>query len=299
MSQPRRDTVAGRTYLDLRARARREQRPTDELLVLYVLERFLYRLSQSAHRDRLILKGGMLLAAFDQRRPTRDIDLLAMATTNDIDTIAALVRDVAGVVADDGVVFEPDHLTAQSIRQQDVYSAVRITMPASVDRARHPLRVDVNVGDPVTPAPIEVDYPTLLGAPFRLMGYPIETVLAEKIITMVDRGDATTRERDFADVALLAGRYDIDANRLSAAVAATAAYRDTELRPLEDVLITLGGARQTAWARFLARTGLDADLPASYEDVIVQIAEFTDPILTRVVRSGSWNSARGAWEQDA
>lgn len=70
MNRPSRDSAEGRAYLDLRAKARREGRPTDELLVLYILERFLYRVSISAHRSRLVLKGGMLLAAFDERRPT-------------------------------------------------------------------------------------------------------------------------------------------------------------------------------------------------------------------------------------
>ena len=82
MTRPSRATTSGRAYLDLLARARREGRPADELLTLYVLERFLYRLSVSAHRDRLVLKGGMLLSAFGRRRPTRDIDLLAKATSN-------------------------------------------------------------------------------------------------------------------------------------------------------------------------------------------------------------------------
>jgi len=78
VSGPTRATTAGRAYLDLRRRARAEGRGTDELLVLYVLERFLYRVSVSDHRHRLVLKGGMLLAALDQRRPTRDVDLLAL-----------------------------------------------------------------------------------------------------------------------------------------------------------------------------------------------------------------------------
>lgn len=160
-------------------------------------------------------------------------------------------------------------MTTQQIREQEVYAAVRIVVPARVDRAQHPLRVDVNVGDPVTPAPVEINYPALLGDPFRLVGYPIETVLAEKLVTMIDRGDTTTRERDFADVVMLIGHHVIDAARLLAAVTATAAYRGTELRPLAEVLITLGGDRQAAaWERFLARAGLASDLPPNYEDAI-------------------------------
>lgn len=94
MSRPSRDTVGGRAYLDLRARARREGRPTDELLVLYILERFLFRVSISDYRDRLVLKDGMLLAALDERRPTADVDLLAEAIDNDIESITAMVREV-------------------------------------------------------------------------------------------------------------------------------------------------------------------------------------------------------------
>lgn len=167
-------------------------------------------------------------------------------------------------------------------------------VPARVDRAQHPLRVDVNVGDPVTPAPVEIDYPALLGKPFRLVGYPIETVLAEKLVTMIDRGDTTTRERDFADVVVLIGRHAIDAARLHAAISATAAYRGTKLRPLAEVLVRLGGERQAAWERFLARAGLNSDLPSSYEEAIRRIAEFADPVLTGSRASGRWDHARWA-----
>jgi hypothetical protein len=159
VNRPSEDSAGGRAYLTLQARARREGRPTDELLVLYVLERFLYRLSVSDHRSRLVLKGGMLLAAFDKRRPTADVDLLATAVANDVETISAVVRDVLAIEVDDGVVFEPGGLRAQVIRDADPYTGVRITVPARIDRARHPLRIDVNVGDPVTPEPVEVSYP--------------------------------------------------------------------------------------------------------------------------------------------
>ncbi len=119
MNRPSRETAAGRAYLDLQARARRDGRPTDELLVLYVLERFLYRLSRSSLRDRLILKGGMLLAALDQRRPTGDVDLLARDVANDVGTVSDLVREVLRLDFDDGVVFNVEELRAQVIRDTD------------------------------------------------------------------------------------------------------------------------------------------------------------------------------------
>lgn len=174
MTKPTRATTAGRIYLDLRARARHEGRSTDELLVLYVLERFLFRVSISPHRQRLVLKGGMLLAAIAERRPTRDIDLLADAVSNDTATISTIIGEIADLAVDDGVAFEPALLTAEAIRENEIYPAVRVNMPAHVDRARQTLRVDVSVGDPVTPAPTKIAYPALLGDPFEVLSYPAE-----------------------------------------------------------------------------------------------------------------------------
>jgi predicted nucleotidyltransferase component of viral defense system len=295
MSRPTRATVAGRVYLDLQARARREQRPTDELLVLYVLERFLFRLSQSRHRDRLVLKGGMLLAVFGDRRPTRDIDLLAQETSNDVEAVARLVRDVLVVSVDDGVVFKHDRLTADVIRGEEVYPGVRVAVPASIHRAQIRLRIDVSVGDPVTPGVIEVAYPSLLAEPFPVAGYSLETVLAEKIVTMIDRGDTTTRERDFADVVLLTARNTVDAPQLSSAIAATAAYRHSVLQLLRETLVDLGALRQTDWARFVDRAGLQPAVPASYTEAIGLIVDFADPILAGTVTSGAWDPNTRAW----
>lgn len=295
MSPPSRATTAGRAYLDLRARARREGRPTDELIVWYVLERFLFRLGRSNHRDRLVLKGGMLLAVFEERRPTGDVDLLARSTANDVDTIAGIVREVALVEVDDGVTYEPDQLRSERIRETDAYAGVRLTMPARLDRARHPLRIDVSVGDPVTPRPVEVEFPSLLEGPFKIIGYPLETVLAEKIVTMIERGDTTTRERDFADVFVLIRRHAINAETFARALRATATHRGADLQPLRTALVVLAMARQADWARFVERSGLESELPASYAEAIDAIAAFADPVLTGQIERGSWHPELTSW----
>ena len=106
MSPVQRDSTAGRAYLDLQQMARRRGRPTQELLLTYVLERFLFRLSRSAYRDGLVLKGGMLLAVLGSRRPTGDVDLLARAIDNDVAAIADVVRTVLSVTVDDGVTYQ-------------------------------------------------------------------------------------------------------------------------------------------------------------------------------------------------
>jgi hypothetical protein len=238
----------------------------------------------------------MLLAAFHERRPTRDVDLLARATPNDVDSITQLVRDViAAIEVDDGVIYELTQLRSQVIREGETYAGVRVVVPARVARANHPLRVDINVGDPVTPKPIELDYPALLGSSFRVVSYPLVSVLAEKIVTMIDRGDATTRERDFADVLLITTRHHIDAGQLSAAILATASHRGSSVQPLIQILIDLAAERQNNWQRYLQRSGLTPILPSTYQQAIAEIANFADPILSGTVQSGRWDPSLKTW----
>ncbi len=120
MNAPTRATTAGRAYLDLRNLARENRRPVDELLQLYVLEAFLARLTGSRFADQLVLKGGVLLAAFDERRPTRDIDLQGQALENDIQAIRATVCEVAAIALDDGVIFDVESATAEEIRDEEI-----------------------------------------------------------------------------------------------------------------------------------------------------------------------------------
>ncbi|MCA9300788.1 MAG: nucleotidyl transferase AbiEii/AbiGii toxin family protein, partial [Phycisphaerales bacterium] len=155
VSRISRGTPEADAYLDLKNRAQREKRPTQELLQLYVLEAFLIRLTASDLRDRFVLKGGVLLAAFDERRPTRDVDLAGLDLANDAVTVLDLVRSIveASPPLEDGVVFLPEAATSEVIREEDAYSGVRVSMGARLASANLPFHVDVNVGDPIWPAP--------------------------------------------------------------------------------------------------------------------------------------------------
>ena len=136
MNQPTRGTTGGDAYLDLRKMAKADGRATDELLALYALEGFLDRLSSSPRADDLVLKGGVLLAAFDTRRPTRAIDLLARHLAGDADTVLALVRDIAAVHKHDGLVYDAGS-HCEVIRDEEEYSGVRIAFTGPHERASH------------------------------------------------------------------------------------------------------------------------------------------------------------------
>lgn len=159
-----RTSVAGARYLDLQRKARQTGRPTDELIQLYALECFLDRLTRSAFAKNLVLKGGVLLAALDARRPTRDIDLAASALRNTEVEILAVVREIAGISLEDGIEFDREQATAEVIREEHDYSGVRVTLGGTLSRAMIRLHVDVNVGDPIWPEPQQVSLPRILDA---------------------------------------------------------------------------------------------------------------------------------------
>lgn len=211
MTRATKETEAGRRYLDLQHKARHTGRPTDELIQLYALEGFLDRLARSAHADQFVLKGGVLLAALDARRPTRDIDLAAQGFENSAEHVLLLIREIATIAIDDGLVFEAEHATAETIRDDDHYSGVRVTLGGELSRATIRLHVDINVGDPIWPEPQQVRLPRLLDGTVLIRGYPLEMVFAEKIVTALARGTANTRWRDFLDLYVLIRRHDVDA----------------------------------------------------------------------------------------
>lgn len=154
MNRPTRETAAGRAYLDLQNRARREGRRTQDLLTMYVVERWLARMSTSPYAGDFVLKGGMLLASFGSRRPTTDADALARKMPAEEDAVAARVVEIARLFdPDDGIIYLTETVKAAMIRDDALYSGVRVTMDATLGTARLKLKLDINFGDPVTPEP--------------------------------------------------------------------------------------------------------------------------------------------------
>jgi hypothetical protein len=301
MNRPTKDTAGGRAYLDLQNRARREHRGTQELLTLYVLERWLARLAASPYADKFVLKGGMLLAVFDARRPTADADLLARHLPNDEAAVVACVREIAQMVVDeeDGVEFLVDTISAESIRDGDLYAGIRVSMTARVSTATVKLKLDINFGDPVTPAPQRIEFPSQ--RPSRaatvLFGYPIETVLAEKISTAVSLGEANTRVRDYVDLYTLTGRHGLSYEAVRPALDATADHRDVQLVPLSDVVGEFSSVRQSAYNAFRRRLGPDGDhLPAELQEIVLAVEAFIDPLVTGDVGQGGWVPSARRWE---
>lgn len=169
----------------------------------YVIERVLYRLSRSKHKDRFILKGAMLFSLWAPvpYRATGDLDLLGLGENSPSALAAVFAEILATPVEDDGIIFKIDTLQAAVAREEEEYPGVRLTFMSDLAGACLPILIDIGFGDAITPGPVAVEYPSLLGQePPRLKAYPPETVVAEKFQAMVTLAAFNSRLKDFFDL---------------------------------------------------------------------------------------------------
>jgi len=282
-----------------------KQRGDDYSLLLnrFAMERLLARISVSRHAERFLLKGAMLFALWYDapHRPTRDADLLGFGPDDEANLMATF-REVAAIDLGDGIVFDPESVKVQAIREDNSYGGTRITLVARIGSARCALQIDVGFGDAVTPGPLTVTYPTLLGD-FRaptLRVYPVYTVVAEKYQAMVMLGQANSRMKDFFDLAVIARRTQLDGATLAAAIAATFARRQTAL-PIERPLalttqFSADAAKLRQWQAFLSKNRIDA---ASLGDTVALLHDLLwPPTQVAAIRSqatATWHPESLRW----
>jgi Nucleotidyl transferase AbiEii toxin, Type IV TA system len=279
-------------------RARTERADFQILLTRYALERLLYRLSVSPHRDRFILKGAMLFVTWvaDPFRPTRDLDLLGHGES-DIEAIAQTFRVIcAQPVADDGVTFDVATLTAAPIREEVEYGGVRVRTTATIAGARIPIQVDIGFGDAITPAAIEIDYPTLLDAPTpRFRAYPVETVVAEKFEALVTLGVANSRLKDFYDLWVISQTFELRQFALVEAIQRTFERRGTVFPSTVSVGLTDESAEVWAaqWRAFLGRDRMAA-APDALVATVADLRLFLMPLVVGLKEERIWPPS-GPW----
>jgi type I restriction enzyme S subunit len=233
------------------------------LLQRYAAERFLYRLGESRHRDRYVLKGATLFAIWGSAiyRGTRDLDFTGYGA-NEVGSVLGAMQDVCAVaVADDGITFDTKNLSARPIREQAEYDGLRVQFQARLGAARIPMQVDIGFGNAIEPPPTEADYPSLLDLPLpRIRAYPQEAVIAEKLHAMVVLGERNSRYKDFYDLYVFARQFSFDGERLTTAIAATFDRRRTTIElPLPAAVAPryyAEGERAAFWRAYLGRNSL-------------------------------------------
>jgi predicted nucleotidyltransferase component of viral defense system len=260
--------------------AKERHQPFDLLLTRYVLERFLYRLGTTKHRQNFVLKGAMLITTWfdDPHRPTRDLDLLGFGDP-DPEALLGVFRHICSLDAQDAVTFDVAGLSVDRIRDDAQYGGLRLKTTATVDGARVRVVIDVGFGDATEPGLLETDLPVLLDLPApRLRAYPRETVIAEKFQAMVMLGRANSRMKDFYDIWVLARSFEYEGDALARGIAATFARRDTEIPAERPDALTRAFAddplKQRQWDAFVSDVAFQ---PGTLVSVVEALAEFLMP----------------------
>lgn len=196
----------------------------------YFMERFLERISLSKYNNNFVLKGGMLVASMLglDSRATMDIDTSVFSIPLTVESAKNLIEEIAQINIDDNVSFEVTD--AEEIMEEHDYHGVRIKLIANFGTFKQPIKIDISTGDIITPSAVEYNYKLMLeDRSIPLLSYNLETLLAEKLETIIARSTANTRMRDFYDVYLLSKTQYIDMQNLKSALYETAKSRNTDL----------------------------------------------------------------------
>jgi len=292
--------IAASVRQKLKNKAAQDKRPFAELLQYYAMERFLYRLTQSEHVDRFVLKGALMLRVWQspQFRPTMDIDMLGK-TSNDVNDICAQVTDVISVEADDGLIFDPDTICGERIKEDADYEGVRVHFIGTLDNARVNMQIDVGFGDIIHPEPIEAELPTILDSPApRLLCYSRESAIAEKFEAMIKLRELNSRMKDFYDIWLLSRQFEFDGSVLAEAIRLTLKNRDTEI---PDVITAFTEefirAKNKQWTAFHKRLGQEY-VPGDFAEVVADVEKFLQPVAIALYVAKAFNrkwSISGSW----
>lgn len=285
-------------------RARTDGRPFNELLQHYAIERLIYRLAISRHREVFVLKGATMLRVWKApvARPTKDVDLLGR-TSNDLNHIAELVRDICMVeVVPDGLRFDEASIQAGPIAEDADYSGVRVRLLAYLGTARISLQIDVGFGDTITPEAEEVELTPILDfPPPQLLGYTRETSIAEKLQVLVKLGVLSSRMKDLYDIWLLSRSFAFDGRVLALAVKTTFAKRDTAVTPRPFAFTEAYASdkdKQTQWRAFLRKSRL-SDAPEDLAELMAAVGVFVSPVLASLAQDSEWAKVwppAGPWD---
>jgi predicted nucleotidyltransferase component of viral defense system len=257
-------------------RAKADKRPFNELLQYYAMERFLYRLSQSAHAERFILKGALMLRVWQapEARPTMDIDMLGK-TDNSPDAIARQIAEILTTpVDDDGLQFDAASLQTETIKEDADYQGVRVRFIGELSGARINQQLDIGFGDALVPGAMRADFPTLLDHPVpNVLCYSRESAIAEKFEAMVKLGDLNSRMKDFYDIWLLSHQFDFDSALLAEAIRQTFNHRGTRLPEQLPFMGAFAALKQPQWRAFHKRLGM-AHIPQEFGEITHALTEF-------------------------
>jgi len=239
----------------IRNLARKKDMSAQVVLQNYMFERFLERLSKSKYQDKFILKGGMLIAALVgiDNRSTMDMDATIRNYPINVESLTQAIKEICSIAIDDDVSFSFSGIDA--IRDDDAYGGYRVSIIAEYDTITTPMQIDITTGDAITPKEVLYVFKMIFEeGSFGIWAYNIETVLAEKVETILRRGELNTRPRDFYDVYILAKTQTFEHSVFVEALKSTATHRETThiFTNLSNRLVEISGsdALRSRWTKY-------------------------------------------------
>ena len=255
--------------------AKQKNIPAQVILQNYMFERLLVRLSASEYKEKFVLKGGMLVAAIVglDNRATMDMDTTLKNLPLTPEAIRSALEDICSIAFDDGVVYEIG--TISPIRKDDIYGGYRVMLNARFDIMLTPLSIDVSTGDVITPHAVQYNFSEIFDddKSYELWAYNIETVMAEKVETILRRGIFNTRPRDFYDAYILTTTQKFDITVFEDALKATANHRGTtdQIADVPSILHNIEESPElkTMWDKYCKQFSYARDI--TYEQIMNSI----------------------------
>lgn len=243
----------------------------------YMFERFLDRLSNSGYRDKFVIKGGMLIAAIVglDTRSTMDLDTTLLNYPLTEKTVEETINEICRIDMKDDVSFQL--ISIKPIRRDDHYGGFCVRIDAVYDMIVTPLSIDISTGDVITPSAIEYEFSGIFDAKvrIRLWGYNIETVLAEKMETILSRGIFNTRPRDFYDIYILVKTQKYSKRIFAEALKASAGHRGSldHISDVSEILqqISASGELRKSWEKYQKKYLYAREI--DYDDIMEVLKE--------------------------
>lgn len=302
MNKPIKDMAAS-----VRARltriAKKEKRSFDSILLLYMQERILYRISISEYSDQFVLKGGLLMFMLTdyKGRPTKDIDLLAQQISNDQENIRKAFSSICKVQCeDDGLVFDGDDIEVEEIKKDAEYHGIRVKCNCFLGNARKAVQLDIGFGNIVVPKAQVMECPILLDMKVpTIKVYSLESIISEKFQAMISLSVSNSRMKDFYDIFTLLNTNSFDGRRLQEAISETLSRRNTVIEK-ENIIFSEefieDENRIKMWKAFLRKINQPN---IEFSEVMKNIIKFLKPIYDRIIREeeffATWNDIGKNW----
>lgn len=279
-------------------------KPFQELLILYGLEKTIANISKSDYKEKFTLKGGIFLYALTKGkypRVTSDIDLLAQNIENDLEEIYNIFYNIFSLSNDSTIVYDLKSLKVKNITELNKYHGVNVSIFAFLDKTRIPISIDIGFGDIVFPPKVLIDYPVLFSDEEipQIYAYSIYTCIAEKFEAIVSLGYMNSRFKDFYDIYVFATKQTFDGNTLLESIKETFLYRQTELVDISifELDYVTDSTRQLRWNNFIKKKKVSLDV--SFSETINVLKLFLQPVVNclnnNIKFNYQWNHIERKW----